>query len=581
MENEAKVIDQAARLLHSGEGNEEFVSNVHEWTGIVNGATLHSLLPLAVACLLLHEMWFSTQENRAFRVWPVLLRIVGCGALLAGYGRVVGLLTGLLGGAGAWPSDSLLIDGLKTTAERRMETFAGVEFDDLMGVLGHFLLWILLFMVDCFTAFFAYAVIFLLTKFQALMLVIFIAAGKTCIVLSLVPGVGLAKTWARALATLAAWGWMGGLVFSAVGGLNINVVQSSHSINIGWHFQLWIFYILLGIFAASIPKLVGMLASGAVSGAPSIAGALGAAYAGVKLSKAGVKLGAGTAKVTAGAAKLGGAGLQKLDGATGGHGGRALNKAKRVGNTPVGQVASAAGAAAGAAANRVAGAPVRSAAMSVAMRSGGVGSGAQSPASPISSPAPLMAQAPGAVARSAKAAGSWDVPAGEKSSEQWHDEGWRSTNGPSARPKAQPGYSSHKVTSGWDANGKDQYQRWVQVPNKMHGPVAPTEKPTAGGTSGMAGAKSLSAQALAGAPQPGRVGSTAPSPKTVGKIANESASSVSSRPVERPPSRSDISSAIERANEEESGGRSGAVYANSTPAPTPPVSLRRGGKQER
>ncbi len=578
MDNEAKILDSAARRLHDGEGNAEFVGNVQEWAGVVDGATLHSLLPLAVACLLLHEMWTSTQENRAFRVFSVILRIVGCGALLAGYGRLVGLLTGVLGGAGAWPGDAMLTDGLRETVDARMETFAGLSIDEAMDALPHFLLWIVFFMVDCLCAFFAYAVIFLLTKFQALMLIIFISAGKTCIVLSLVPGVGLAKTWARALATLAAWGWMGGLVFSAVGGLDIPVLQYSHSVRIDWHFQIWIFYILLGIFGASIPKLVSMLSSGAVSGAPSILGAMGGVYAGLKLTKMGAKLGAGTARATAGAARLGKRGLGKMDSATGGYGSRALGKMQRI-NADAGRAigdasktAARSGAAAvGRAGDKVIGQPVRSAALSAAVRSGRVGGGA-TPSSPLSSPVPRFAESPGAVSRAARKQGDWDVSAKEKTPEQWHDEGWRSadTAGPVARPKSKPGYSSHRVTSGWNADGKDQYARWVQVPNKVHGPVQRS-------SAARGGSQAQSVRA-------GQVGAQVPTQKTVSSIVRSSAASPQSAPAEPRPSGSEVSSALhreQRADDFHGDGWVSPPEVPPEPTPAKPPMPRRGGKQER
>lgn len=272
---------QAAEKLGQGsDSSAEFTQQVTDWSHSLELTTLGGLLPIAVAMLILHEMYFATTESRAPRVGWMLLRIVGFGACLLGYDRVVGMLTGLVGG-GAWPEVGDLIAPLHKAATARLSMLSDMNMGNMGVELPNFLLWLVLFMIDCMLALFAIIAITVLTKIQALLLVIFISTGKTCIVLSIMPGVGIAKSWARLVATVAAWSAMAGFVFSAVGvqSINYNMVAQS---GLSWHMHIWLQYAMLGIFTISIPKLVGAVVSGGMSAAPGMGAAIGGAFMGAK-----------------------------------------------------------------------------------------------------------------------------------------------------------------------------------------------------------------------------------------------------------------------------------------------------------
>lgn len=271
-----QLVRTAAEHLSQGtEGSAEFVEQVSGWSDALDAASLVGLLPVAITLMILHEMYFSTTDNRAPRIGWMLLRIIGFGACLAGYDRIVGLLTGLVGGASAWPDPGDLITPLENGLRVNMDLIGLMKVNNLGDTLGPFLIWAMLFMVDCMLALFAVVVVTVLVKIQALLLVIFVASGKTCLILSIMPGVGLGKSWAKAVATVAAWGAMGGVVYSAVGFTGGRFSNFAASSNIQAHFQIWLAYALIGIFFMSIPKLVGALASGSMTAAPGLAAAIG------------------------------------------------------------------------------------------------------------------------------------------------------------------------------------------------------------------------------------------------------------------------------------------------------------------
>ena len=283
----ADLTTTAAEHLSQGvEGSEDFVAQVAQWSDTIDTASLTGLLPVAIAMLILHEMYYATSDNRAPRVWWMFLRIVGFGACLAGYDRVVGMLTGLVGG-GNWPEPGDLIAPLDYALQAQLRQLDAVDMGNF-GELGlEFFIWAMLFAIDCMLALLAFIIVTVMMKGQALALIIFIAAGKTCLILSIMPGVGIAKSWAKVVATVAAWSFMAQIVFSAVGVANPALANWAGSTSVTAHMQIWLAYGMLAVFTASIPKLVGSLVSGGMSAAPGLGMAIGGAIMGAKMMSPG------------------------------------------------------------------------------------------------------------------------------------------------------------------------------------------------------------------------------------------------------------------------------------------------------
>jgi hypothetical protein len=126
------------------------------------------------------------------------------------YGRLCGLITYAAGGHGGWlSSDALLgsvtksIDGLKGAWTDYAGDDPGIadSFSALVNILPLVGIWLVL----VYSLLLAYIAGVLLSLSQAVILSILLAVGKTCITVTLVPGVGLGSSWARSLAKVAAW----------------------------------------------------------------------------------------------------------------------------------------------------------------------------------------------------------------------------------------------------------------------------------------------------------------------------------------------------------------------------------------
>ena len=270
----AELTQIAAEHLSQGiEGSEAFVQNVGQWNDSIDTANLNGLLPLAIAFLILHEMYFSTSENRPPRIWWMLLRIAGFGACLVSYGRIVSLLTGLVGG-GSWPDSGNLIAPLDFALDAQITNLSNVGWGNMAEFSIQAIVWAALFFIDCFMALIALLIVTVIVKGQALALLIFITAGKTCLILSIMPGVGIAKSWAKAVATVAAWSFMAKIVYSAVGALSPSLGHYAASTSVAAHMQIWLAYGLLAVFTLLIPKLVSALVSGGMSVVPGMGVAL-------------------------------------------------------------------------------------------------------------------------------------------------------------------------------------------------------------------------------------------------------------------------------------------------------------------
>jgi hypothetical protein len=177
------------------------------------------LYPLALAILIFHENFQAATGDGRFRVAYVLGRAAAIAALIHpwGYGRLCGLITYAAGGHGGWLSGDALLDQVSKTVDGLKGAWTDYAGDDpgigdsisaLINILPLVGIWLVL--VCCLLL--AYIAGVLLGLSQAVLLSILLAVGKTCITVSLVPGVGLGGSWARSLAKVAAWSTVAAIV---------------------------------------------------------------------------------------------------------------------------------------------------------------------------------------------------------------------------------------------------------------------------------------------------------------------------------------------------------------------------------
>jgi hypothetical protein len=177
------------------------------------------LYPLALAILIFHENFQAATGDGRFRVAYVLGRAVAVAALIHpwGYGRLCSLITYAAGGHGGWLSGDALLDQVGKTIDGLKGAFTDYAGDDpgigdsisaLVDILPLVGVWLVL---VC-SLLLAYIAGVLLGLSQAVILAILLAVGKTCITVSLVPGVGLGTSWARSLAKVAAWSTVAAIV---------------------------------------------------------------------------------------------------------------------------------------------------------------------------------------------------------------------------------------------------------------------------------------------------------------------------------------------------------------------------------
>jgi hypothetical protein len=179
-----QAADQAALVPELGARIQETFGS---WQAVADGAALHALFPLALTLCILHEHHEAATGQRAFRVSQVLVRTAVTAALVLGYGRVVGLITSVAG-AGEFPGWGELLGWTKKGIPALLSNYDGI--DDLPRLLLMACVWVLLLVCSLF----AYVASLLLSVAQGVLVAILLALGKTCIVASLVPGVGLGKS---------------------------------------------------------------------------------------------------------------------------------------------------------------------------------------------------------------------------------------------------------------------------------------------------------------------------------------------------------------------------------------------------
>lgn len=253
-------------------------------------AAVYGFLPLALALLILHEHYRATSEGGLFRLGHVAARSVAVVGLLLGYGRIVGLLTGVAGAGGGWMTGDDFSRRIGNVGEQIHQAWWSCGgLDDL----GDFLAILFIWSVTVFCAFLAFVSNLLLSKCQAILIMIFLAAGKTCITVSLVPGVGVGKSWARALAQVAGWSFVAGILLTNLapraGHTKSLIGADLATVDYLALLRLAGGYLVLTVFTLAVPKITSSLFSGAVGAAPGVMGALAMGFAGAKMLSGDVK----------------------------------------------------------------------------------------------------------------------------------------------------------------------------------------------------------------------------------------------------------------------------------------------------
>lgn len=222
----ATLYQQAAQILGSaaGQTSAQHVDSAYQALTTFAQYGDHvsmGLFPLALALLIFHENFQAGTSDGRFRVTYVLGRGAAIAALIHPwtYGRLCGLITFAAGGHGGWmTADTLLgsvtksVDGLKGAWTDYTGDDPGISdsFSALVNILPLVGIW----MVLVCSLLITYIAGALLSLSQAVILSILLAVGKTCISVTLVPGVGLGSSWARSLAKVAAWSTVAGIITS-------------------------------------------------------------------------------------------------------------------------------------------------------------------------------------------------------------------------------------------------------------------------------------------------------------------------------------------------------------------------------
>src|SRR5262249_33622723 len=141
----------------------------------------------------------ATTEGSAFRLNYVLGRTIVVVGLVLSYGQICRLITSVAGAGGGWLSTAEYYD---LSEWDRSKEALGQAWDS--SSMADFVVIALIWMVTMISALFAFIASTLLSLSQAVLITILLGLGKICLVASLVPGVTVAKGWARALAQVAA-----------------------------------------------------------------------------------------------------------------------------------------------------------------------------------------------------------------------------------------------------------------------------------------------------------------------------------------------------------------------------------------
>lgn len=277
-------------------------AQVDAFGAAANHAAHFGVLPLGFVLLCLHEQYRALSEGRAFRITYVLLRLVVVAGLLMEYDTVVRLITGLAGG-GSWAGPEQIIQWVGGGADLTLDRYDGI------GSLGSFFLWVLIFLVVVVCSLFALIVSMLLSISQGVLIAIALSLGKTCIAVSIVPGVGLAKSWARFLAMLAAWSTVANVIVALMQIQTATVLRAFIGGSLADALEMSARYVVMGAALGATPWITSALFNGVAAMAPGVAGPMAMAMRGGKA-------------MLRGSGRLGKSALSRRPGASGGEAAR-------------------------------------------------------------------------------------------------------------------------------------------------------------------------------------------------------------------------------------------------------------------
>ena len=221
------------------------------------------LLPLCLALLILYEHHRSVTDGGSFRVAQVLARTAAVVAAVLGYSQLCGLICQIGGAGSGWMTSNNYLDLYTTGADSLTTAWDRLGgLGDMPKFIGMVIVWVVLMM----SVLFAYVSSALLSVIQAVSLSIFLGLGKVCIVVSLVPGIGLAKSWARSLAQVAAWSTIAGVINGLLSTQNISIGQLLASGQIVELLKASAHFIILALTTLAVPIITAKLFSGGAAG---------------------------------------------------------------------------------------------------------------------------------------------------------------------------------------------------------------------------------------------------------------------------------------------------------------------------
>jgi uncharacterized membrane protein YgcG len=242
----------------------------------VDHATLYGLFPLCLCFLIVHEHYRSLSEGGSFRVGPIFAKVLAITTLYLNYGRLCRVL--LMFGAGGWMSADTytsIINGSNATLSTAWNNVdIGLTHSTGLGAFAiAFLSW---FLVVASTLF-AFVASFLLSLEQQALSLILLSLGKTALVVSLVPGVTVGKSWARYLASVAAWSTVAGVISNLLRYRGADIGTLLAQGDLGAILKAVAQFVVLGIFMLRVPQITSQLVG---AGSSVGAAALGMAAAG-------------------------------------------------------------------------------------------------------------------------------------------------------------------------------------------------------------------------------------------------------------------------------------------------------------
>lgn len=253
------------------------MSTVNNVWGAADELAWFGLLPLAFALLVLHEFWAAASSGRTYRAGYVLLRTGVTVGLLLQYGFLIRLLTYVGGGGDSFSNWSNFWGWIDHMGPVLIQRFT----DD--GLAGS-ALWLIIFFILLLCSLYAYVVMALIAFSQSTLLLLLFAVGKTCIVTSLVPGAGVAKSWAKMVAMVAAWSTIAGLLVGGFQSYGLQVTYFIENGEAGSTIKMAAKMCVHATILGSTPWITAALFNGVASMAPGFASPMQQAMRGARLA---------------------------------------------------------------------------------------------------------------------------------------------------------------------------------------------------------------------------------------------------------------------------------------------------------